>query len=45
MNFTTATDHQMAGMKMNLGPMNLNMYVDEGNLSESQVILGIDRTW
>ena len=33
------------GMKMNLGPMKLNMYVDEDHFSESQFILGVDHTW
>jgi hypothetical protein len=38
-------DQSGAGMNMNLGPMKLNMYVDEGSFSESRIILGIDRTW
>ena len=33
------------GMKMNLGPMKFNMYVDDGHFSESRFFLGIDRSW
>lgn len=43
MNFSL--DHAGAGMNMNLGPMKLNMYVDQGHFSESRFFLGIDRTW
>jgi hypothetical protein len=43
MNFSV--DRSGTGMKMNLGPMKLNMYVDENHFSESQFILGVDRTW
>ena len=43
MNFSV--DRSGTGMKMNLGPMKLNMYVDEDHFSESQFILGVDRTW
>ena len=33
------------GMNMHLGPMKLNMYVDENHFSDSQFFLGIDRSW
>lgn len=45
MDVNLATDHTGTGMTMDLGPMNFNMYFDEGNFSESQFMLGIDRTW
>jgi hypothetical protein len=38
-------DPSGVGMKMNLGPMKLNMYVDEAHFNESQFFLGIDRSW
>ena len=43
MNFSL--DHAGQGMNMNLGPMKLNMYVDEANFSDTQFILGIDQSW
>ena len=43
MNYTL--DQSGPGMNMNLGPMKFNMYVDEGNFSESRFFLGIDRNW
>jgi hypothetical protein len=33
------------GMNMNLGPMKLNMYLDEVHFSDSRFFLGIDRSW
>ena len=38
-------DQSGTGMNMNLGPMKLNMYVDEGHFSESRFFLGVDHTW
>ena len=43
MNFSL--EKSSPGMKMNLGPMKFNLYVDEGNFSESRFFLGIDRSW
>ena len=43
MNFNV--DQSKPGMNMNLGPMKLNMYVDEGRISESQFFLGFDHSW
>jgi hypothetical protein len=38
-------DRSEAGISMDLGPMKLNVFANEGNISESGFILGIHKSW
>ena len=45
MDLNLTVDQSRPGMKMDIGPMKLNMFVDEDHFSQSQFILGIDHSW
>ena len=45
MNVGFTLDQSEAGMSMDLGPMKLNVFANEGNISESGFFLGIHKSW
>lgn len=45
MNLEFTLDRSEAGMSMDLGPMKLNVFANEANISESGFFLGIHKSW